>query len=145
MPVEQQFCTVQDLLLGVRIEQVQELIRYQPTTIVPLSSDELGGLINLRGQIVISIDLRRRLGLEPRPSGESAMNVILRTPDGLVSLLVDEIGDVVEVSEEEFGRPPGTVVSHGRELIDRVVMLDKRLLLVLDTEKAVDIKSATIH
>ncbi|PSH04563.1 MAG: chemotaxis protein CheW [Acidobacteria bacterium] len=147
MSTERQFCTflIDDLLLGVRIEEVQELIRHQPTTIVPLSSSELGGLINLRGQIVIAIDLRRRLGLEPRADDESAMNVILRTEDGLVSLLVDEIGDVVEVSEDDFGQPPETLVASGRELIQSVVMLDKNLLLILDTEKAVNVDSALMN
>jgi purine-binding chemotaxis protein CheW len=147
MPAERQYCTflIDDLLLGVRIEEVQELIRHQPTTMVPLSSRELGGLINLRGQIVIGIDLRRRLGLGPRGENEPSMNVILRTADGLVSLLVDDIGDVVEVPEEAFGQPPETVVACGRELIQSVVMLEKKLLLVLDTEKAVNVDSAVMN
>jgi purine-binding chemotaxis protein CheW len=147
MPIERQFCTflIDDLLLGVRIEEVQELIRHQPTTTVPLASSELGGLINLRGQIVIAIDLRRRLGLEPRCDRESSMNVILRTADGLVSLLVDEIGDVVEVSEDELRLPPETLVACGKELIRSVVMLEKSLLLILDTEKAVTVDSTVMN
>jgi purine-binding chemotaxis protein CheW len=147
MSRDRQFCTfvIDDLLLGVRIEEVQELIRHQPTTIVPLSSKEVGGLINLRGQIVLAIDLRRRLGLEPRHQDQPPMNVILRTADGLVSLLVDEIGDVVEVSDEDFGEPPETMGDPGKELIQRVVMLEKNLLSVHNTEKAVDIRSAEIN
>ncbi len=147
MSKDRQFCTfvIEDLLLGVRIEEVQELIRHQPTTLVPLSSKEVGGLINLRGQIVFAIDLRRRLGLAPRPEDQDPMNVILRTSDGLVSLLVDEIGDVVEVSDEDFGEPPETLAECGKELIQSVVMLEKNLLLVLDTDKAVDIRSSEIN
>ena len=63
------------------------------------------GLINLRGQIVTAVDLRRRLGLRDRASTDLPMNVIVRHEDGAVSLLVDEIGDVLEVEEEAFEVP----------------------------------------
>jgi purine-binding chemotaxis protein CheW len=144
MSSERQLCTftVKDQLFGVEIEGVQELLRHQAMTPVPLSSREIGGLINLRGQIVVAIDLRHLLGMELRSSEELPMNVILRTGDALVSLLVDEIGDVVEVSESSFGTPPETLDGIGRDLIRSVVMLEKHLLLVLDTEKAVLLDSA---
>ena len=68
---------------------------------VPLAPEVVAGLINLRGQIVTAIDLRRRLGVRDRPADELPMNVVVRTGDGAVSLLVDEIGDVVEVEQRE--------------------------------------------
>ena len=144
MSDERQLCTfiVKDQLFGVEIEGVQELLRHQPMTPVPLSSREIAGLINLRGQIVIAIDLRHLLGLEPRADGELPMNVILRTGDALVSLLVDDIGDVVEVPQSSFEPPPDTLDGTGRELIRSVVMLEKNLLLLFDTEKAVMADSA---
>src|SRR5215472_9170383 len=71
-------------------------------TQVPLAPEVVSGLINLRGQIVSAIDLRRRLRLEDRPQGQLPMNVVVRTDDGAVSLLVDEIGDVLEVEEGCF-------------------------------------------
>ena len=66
-------------------------------------------MINLRGQIVTAIDLRRRLELEAAPPGTPVMNVVVRSGDGAVSLLVDEIGDVVEVEEDTFEPPPETL------------------------------------
>ena len=65
------------------------------------------------------------------------MNVVVRTDDGAVSFLVDEIGDVLEVDEESFERPPETVRGETRELVRGVYKLQERLLLVLDTERAV--------
>src|SRR3569832_2681021 len=85
------------LFFGIEVEKVQEVIRYQEMTRVPLASSVVQGLINLRGQIVTAIDLRRRLDLKPRPDGELPMNVVVRSDDGAVSLLVDEIGDVLEI------------------------------------------------
>ena len=67
------------------------------------------------------------------------MNVVIRTDDGAVSLLVDEIGDVLEVEEALFERPPETMRGAARELIHGVYKLKERLLLVLDTERAVSL------
>ena len=135
----QQFCTffLDGYLFGVPVPEVQEVIRYQPMTPVPLAPSAVQGLINLRGQIVLAIDLRRRLSFGERSQGESPVNVVVRTPDGAVSLLVDEIGDVLEVDEESFDRPPETVRGQTRELVLGVYKLRERLMLVLDTERAV--------
>src|SRR5262245_33457779 len=106
-------------------------------TRVPLAPPVVRGLINLRGQIVTAIDLRRRLQLSERPAEQPPMNVVIRTDNEAVSLLVDEIGDVREVDEETFERPPETLKGVARELIRGAYKLKDRLLLVLDTEKAV--------
>ena len=103
----QQFCTffLEGYLFGVPVPQVQEVIRFQPMTPVPLAPPEVKGMINLRGQIVLAIDLRQRLSLSPRPEGELPMNVVVRSADGAISLLVDEIGDVIEVEQAPCARP----------------------------------------
>lgn len=140
MAEEHQFCTffLDGLFFGVEVKQVQEVIRYQEMTRVPLARPVVQGLINLRGQIVPAIDLRRRLGLRQRVSGELPMNVVVRSDDSAVSLLVDEIGDVVEVTDSSFERPPETLQGVARELIRGAYKLKDRLLLVLDTEKALN-------
>lgn len=139
MSDEHKFCTftLDGLLFGVEVMKVQEVIRYLEMTRVPLAPSVVRGLINLRGQIVTAIDLRRRLGLSERPANQSPMNVVIRTDDEAVSLLVDEIGEVREVQEEAFERPPETLRGVARELIRGTYKLKDRLLLVLDTEKAV--------
>ncbi len=114
-----QFCTfyVRGMLLGLDVTCIQEVIRYQPLTVVPLTSNVIAGLINLRGQIITAIDLRYRLGLPAREPDERPINVVVRTDEGPVSLLVDEIGDVIEVDGESFERPPETLTLDARELI----------------------------
>jgi len=132
-----QYCTffVADRFFGVDVTRVQEVIRYQEMTRVPLASSVISGLINLRGQIVTALDMRARLGLPPRPADQLPMNVVVRTADGAVSLLVDEIGDVVEVQDSSREGVPETLTA--RELIAGVCKLKDRLLLVLDTERAI--------
>jgi purine-binding chemotaxis protein CheW len=133
-----QFCTfyLDKLLFGVELKGVQEVIRSLDITKVPLAPGVVSGLMNLRGQIVTALDLRLRLELPPRPAGVRPMNVVVRSDDGAISLLVDEIGDVVEVEEDTFERPPETLHGTIRTMITGVHKLNDRLLLVLDTDKA---------
>ena len=134
-----QLCTffLDGLCLGLDVMRVQEVIRYQEMTRVPLASKAVRGLINLRGQIVTAIDMRRQFNMPPPPDGELPMNVVVRNKDGAVSLLVDEIGDVVEVDDSRFERPPETMSARALELVRGVYKLETRLLLLLDPELAV--------
>jgi purine-binding chemotaxis protein CheW len=138
-----QFCTffVNGLFFGVDVLKVQEVIRYQGMTRVPLAPATIQGLINLRGQIVTAIDLRRRLELPPLEGEQLPMNVIVRSEDGAVSLLVDEIGDVMEIQDDIYEQPPETLKGVARELVQGVYKLKERLLLILDTEKTVSLTS----
>jgi purine-binding chemotaxis protein CheW len=134
--------TVDTLLFGVEVYKVQEVIRYQEMTAVPLAAHGAAGLINLRGEVVTAIDMRTRLGLPPRADGVLPMNVVVRVDDEPVSLLVDAIGDVAHVSVEQFEEPPETMTGPGRSLITGAYKLDNRLLLALDVARAVDIAVA---
>jgi purine-binding chemotaxis protein CheW len=136
-----QFSTfvVANLFFGVDVLRVQEVLRFQPMTAVPQAPKVIEGLINLRGQIVTAIDMRQRLQLPPRPADKSPMNIVVRTADGAVSLLVDEIGDVLHMDESDYERPPENLDAAARELIRGVYKLKDRLLLVLDEERTADI------
>ncbi len=143
MSERRRYCSffLHGLLFGVEVERVQEVLRSQEMTPVPLAPRVVRGLINLRGQIVTALDLRRRLELpesnEPRPP----MNVVVRSPDGGTSLLVDDIGDVLDVEEGSFEPAPETLRGSARELIRGAYKLKDRLLLVLDTDKVLGLGS----
>ena len=145
MSTANQYCTfyVEGLFFGVEVLRVQEVIRFQEMTPVPLASHVVSGLINLRGQIVTAIDLRRRLGLPDRDSSELPMNVVIRTDDGAVSLLVDQIGDVLEVDTDSYERPPETLSGVARQLVLGVYKLKDNLLLILNTDQTVDLLEKT--
>lgn len=145
MSSSQQFCTffLDGHVFGTPVPKVQELIQYQEMTRVPLAPDVVSGMINLRGQIVSAIDLRCRLGLPKRPEGQLPMNVVVRTNEGVVSLLVDEIGDVIEVQEEALESPPETLQGFAREVVRGVYKLSDRLLLAVDIDRIVDLSDLT--
>ena len=131
---------VDGLLCGVDVLTVQEVIRHQTMTPVPCAPRVVEGLINLRGQIVTAIDMRRRLGLPERPDALLSMNVVVRTAEGVVSLLVDEIGDVVEVKPDWFEVTPDTIGATVRSVIDGVYKLSGRLLLTVDVERIASVE-----
>lgn len=126
---------VQDLLLGVEVTKVQEVIRYQHMTLVPLAPSAVEGLINLRGQIVVALDLRRSLGLPRAPAGTLPMNIVIQSEDGVVSLLVDDVGDVIDVPLDTYAPVPENMPAAQRELIECVHDLEVGLMLVLDSAR----------
>jgi purine-binding chemotaxis protein CheW len=127
--------TVHDRYLGVPVERVLEVMRAQPITPVPLAHPHIGGLLNLRGQIVTALDLRARLDLPARDDGEPSATVILSTEAGALALIVDGLGDVVAVEEDSFEPPPETLRSESRHLIKGAYKLDDALLLDLDLDE----------
>lgn len=125
--------TMADKLYGISVERVQEVLPSRTTTAVPLAEGDVAGLVNLRGQVVLALDLRVRLGLPARADGEQMM-VVVDLGEEPVSLLVDTIGDVAEVGAEQFEAPPHTLAAELREVITGAYKLDDGLLLALDID-----------
>jgi purine-binding chemotaxis protein CheW len=150
-------------VFGVPVHVVQEVLRTQRMTEVPLAPAAVAGLVNLRGQVVTAVDLRRRLGLPSRQeeqalaaataggatagqpvtvaepmAADSAMSVVVRTPVGPVSLLVDKVGDVMDVSDDALEPVPPTLDDVTRRLVLGAYQLPEALLLDLDVSTAVD-------
>jgi purine-binding chemotaxis protein CheW len=134
-----QYCTfrLDGHLFGIPVETVQEVLRQQSMAVVPLAPPEVAGLLNLRGQIVVTVDLRVRLGLPARPDGTPTVSVVVRTHEGTVSLVVDQIGDVLEPADVMSEPVPETVPAALRSVVDHVCKLEGELMLVLDTDRAV--------
>ncbi len=141
MTPARQYCTfrLDGHLFGVEVGEVQEVIRFQEMTKIPLAPEVVSGLINLRGQIVTAIDLRPRLGLPARSDDHLPMNVVVHSDDYWISLLVDEIGDVIEVDESLFEDAPETLSGSAKELILGAFKLENELLLALNTKLAITI------
>lgn len=141
MSLSRQYCTFQvgEFFFGVDVTRVQEVVRYQELTRVPLAPGEVSGLINLRGQIITTIDLRRRLRLPDRPAGARPTNLLITTPDGAVSFQVDQIEDVIPVDAASIESPPEMIEAGIRRCIVGVSKQRDRLLLILDEVRAMDL------
>ena len=143
--IAEQYCTfwVAGQYFGVSVNEVQEVLRHQPMTPVPRANEAVRGLINLRGQIVTAVDLRVRLGLPPRAEGELPMNVIVHSRGEVVSLLVDDIGDVIDTAGLEVESVPSTMPRQMADVVQCVRPMPDAVLLVLDADTAVDVGAMT--
>lgn len=134
-----QCCTfwVNGFLFGLDVLQVREIVEFQKSTPVPLTSENIDGLINLRGEIVTSIDLRKRFPMGESKAESRSMNIVVMTQDEAISLVVDEVGDVIDVEPEKFEPTPDTLRPEVKELVAGVYKMDSRLMLILDVDTAV--------
>lgn len=137
-----QLCTffLNGVYFGIDVLKVQEVIRYPEITSVPLAPVDICGLINLRGQIITVVDLKRRLEMAENDTDRTSdeklnFNIVLDTNSELVSLLVDDVGDVVEVDDSNFESTPATLKGKIRHLVEGTYKFADSFLLVLDTEK----------
>lgn len=123
---------------GIPVLQVQDVLREQKVTRIPLAPPEVAGSLNLRGRIVTAIDVRRRLGLEPREKNASCMSVVVELHNELFSLIIDSVGDVLSFNKQKFERNPGTLDVAWRDISKGIFQLEKELLIVMDVSKLID-------
>jgi purine-binding chemotaxis protein CheW len=123
---------------GIPVLEVQEVIKPQPVTPIPLSQDYVKGLINLRGQIVTLISLRKLFGYDDS-FDRSYMNIIVRGKEGLYSLVVDEVTDIIEVDEANLETSPDTLGESLKDYVANVYKKDSGLLIMLDVSKLLDL------
>lgn len=124
---------------GIDVARVQEVLKAQERTRVPLAPPTIAGLINLRGQVLMAVDLREQMQLPSRGEGDpEPMVVVIRTASEAIALLVDTIGAVVTVDQSRFETPPDTLDPKWRDLIKGAYKLDGSLLLALDVDKAIE-------
>lgn len=132
-------------LLGIPVLLVQDVIRLQNMTRVPLAPPWVAGVLNLRGRIVTAIDLRERLGMTRRGAGEkAAMSVVVDFKGESYSLIIDTVGEVLSLPDGLYEKNPVTLDQRWREVSDGIYRLDDELLVVLDVRRVLDLDTATV-
>lgn len=121
-------------MFALPVEDVQEVMMHQPLTPVPLAPDYIVGLLNLRGQIMPAIDLRRRLHFDVREASEDSNLLVLKTRDGLISVVVDQIGDVLELPATDWRPPPETLAVRHRAYVAQVCPIENEVVLGLKVD-----------
>lgn len=128
-----------DQLFGIDVGYIQEVFRFQECTPVPLTPSLVTGLLNLRGQIVLAIDLRQRFGIPPRSSDTSPTSIVVRMDEGVLSFLVDELFDIMTLEQTQFEAIPETLTEVEKQFVTGCYKLQDRLLIMLDAEQVGDI------
>jgi len=138
-----QLCTfkLDNLLLGLNVLEVQEVIRYQEMTHIPHAPPIVRGLINLRGEIVTALDMRRIFSLPPATDALEPTNVVVWCGGDLVSFLVDHVGDVIDIEEAGIEPAPHTLREEVRSLLKGVYQLEEELIMLVDLESCASISS----
>lgn len=134
-----QLCTfyINEHLFGIEVDRVQEVIKQHQITPLPLSPTFVGGLINLRGQIVMVIDLKDKMNLAKSLENSAQMNIVLRHADSLISLLVDSVGDVISVSPEQIESEHHHLPPEVSKMIMGICKTEQSLLMVLDPQQLI--------
>ena len=139
MAVKEKYATffLSGIYFGIPAVSVQEVLEYLKVVIVPLAPAALPGIINLRGQILPVLDLRERLQLSTtdKRSLEDTRMAVVRTDEGLLTLLIDRVGEILDVESANFEPPAETLKPGVRAVTSHICKLDGQLLLILDLTK----------
>lgn len=117
---------------GIELDRVREVGLSRPATRVPGAHEAVDGLVNLRGEIVAAISLRRRLHLPAADA--SGIHLVVSDGDGAASLVVDEMGDVVRSEDARPAPPHAAPAGLPRDALRGVYALPQGLLLALDVD-----------
>lgn len=122
-------------MFGIPVLQVQDVLRQQIVTRVPLAPPEVAGALNLRGRIVTAINVRCRLGLPDLPEGSKTMAVVVEHESELYSLIIDRVGDVLSLVNSDFENVPPTMDDNWRDIATGIYRLDNQLMIVVDVSR----------
>lgn len=139
--------TIADQLFGLPILEVQDVFMPEAVTEVPLASHDVAGVLNLRGRIVTAIDMRKRLGLEPRGSGCAEMAVGIEHNGESYGLIIDQVGEVHRLSAETFEPNPSNLDPRWASVSAGVHRLEGTLMVIFDVNKilGLDAKDPVIN
>ena len=140
MAAEYVTVTIGGQLFGLPISRVQDVFVLGQMTRIPLASDDIAGILNLRGRIVTAIDMRRRLGLPRCDSREAPMAVGIDANGESYGLVIDMVGEVLKLGAETFEPIPVNLDPRLKHVASGVHRLETGLLVVLDVDRMLDLK-----
>lgn len=120
---------------GVGILAVREINRMMEITRVPHAPDFVEGVVNLRGQVIPVVDLRKRFNLEAAEHDKSSRIVVVELNEKVVGFLVDSVSEVLRVDYSMVEPPPAIIAGIEREYLEGVVKLEDRLLILLNLRR----------
>lgn len=125
---------------GVPILSVQEIIRYETVTRVPQSPPFVDGVLNLRGQVIPVINLRRKFAMEEKEADRSTRIIVVEVNDRVVGMVVDEVSEVLMVNDENIAPPPPMGTSLKTDYIRGMGKIDENLIILLDIDKILSLE-----
>jgi purine-binding chemotaxis protein CheW len=127
-------CRIGGVLVGIDLDRVQEINRHVEPTFVPLMERHVRGVINLRGNLVTVLDLGQVVRGESTANTQRTRTVVVELGDEVCGLVVEEVGDVVDVGGLAKESVPSHLPPEQRRWFTHLVQLPEELLLLLDLE-----------
>ncbi len=131
---------VGELFVGIDIRQVEEINRFVEVTSIPQAPDYVLGVLNLRGNVVTVLDLRKMLGLKTPPADRRSRNVIVQDDGERVGLLVDSVADVLTIATRDIDPIPSNFDAIDARYLIGVCVLENELLLLLNIKTTLAIQ-----
>jgi purine-binding chemotaxis protein CheW len=135
---------VGDLLIGVDIQHVEEINRQVDVTPVPQAPPHVRGVINLRGEVVTVVDLRKVLDMGETEVNLCSRTVVVNSGNDEIGLLVDRVADVVLARTDHIDPPPANVKGVDGRFFKGVYKMENKLLIVLDVDEAIAVKKSNL-
>ena len=132
--------TIAGQMFGLPISRVQDVFKPARITRVPLAAAEIAGVLNLRGRIVTTIDMRCRLGVKRRDENEAPMAIGIEVKGESFGLLVDAVGEVLKLPISDREANPINLDGKLAALSEGVYRLEGRLLVVLEVDRVLDLR-----
>jgi purine-binding chemotaxis protein CheW len=123
---------------GIPVQIVHDVLVAQDIAKIPLAPPEIRGSLNLRGRIVTAIDVRHKLSV-PSLQTKNYMCVVVEHKGDFYSLIVDDVGEVLELSSDQFENNPPTMDARWKQYANGIYRLDQSLVIVLDIPKILNI------
>lgn len=131
-------------LFGIPVLEVHDVFAPSRLAHVPMAPPEVAGVLNLRGRIVTAIDLRQRLGYEPRKPGVSVMAVVIEFHGEPYSLLVDAVGEVLSLEVSGYEQNPSNLDPKLRDVSDGIFRLKDQLMVVIQLDKVIQLLTGAL-
>lgn len=121
---------------GVDINEVNSIIKMTSITRIPNSQDFIEGVINLRGRIIVVIDLAKKIGLPSRENDKNTRIIVIETKETMIGMIVDHSREAIRISQDKIQPPPAIITNKIKsDYLEGVVVLKERLLILLDLAK----------
>jgi len=132
-------------MFGIPILQVQDVLGQTKVAKIPLAPHQVAGALNLRGRIVTAVDVRTCLHLPMLDNTGKIMSVVVENEHELYSLIIDSVGDVLSLYEEDYEPTPATLDPAWRSVSLGIYRLQQKLLIILDVPKLLNTLSMTLN
>ena len=123
---------------GVPVLQIQDVLGPQSITPIPLAPRGVAGALNLRGRIVTTIDVRESLNLKDISETSRNMSVVVEHDQELYSLVIDNVGDVLDLDDSLYENNPPTLEPGLKDVSSGIYRLENELLIILDVSKLLE-------